>query len=369
MAIVAIRMDKPGWQYPLRLPIQCLTHPQKLPPIRLLFIQSSMVGIMTPFFNPKSALQHPLWWIMLILLVSNDFIFKYSQAFPNLISGKLSDFAGLMVFPLFVALLFPRIGRKTWIAIHMATAALFAAIKLLPPVASLYIAGLNAVGLQGQVFFDKTDLIALPILLVSCYVYPRLRPVFSAPKQKNIFAAAAIVLAAVFCTASGSATPPRTLTNFDGNLMISDLSLINATENNVLVQVEQLNSHIAVDCDKPIYAELFQNDQFSSIGTWTQKPGEATSLLPYASRPQNKFCFVVKLTIDNIESVLVAWDTRKLSPQNVPIQFERPITPETLIPNAIAIHKNKTNYYLLSKGDFTLTYWRKDLFAVDYWKM
>ena len=113
---------------------------------------------------------------------------------------------------------------------------------------------------------------------------------------------------------------------------------------------------------------MFKDDQFSTIGTWTQKPGEAASVLPDNSRP-DATCFVVKLSIDNVEPVLVSWDTRKVAPANVPIKFDLPITPENLAHNAIVLHRNQKNYYLLAKGDFTLAHWRKSLFAVDYWKM
>lgn len=319
-------------------------------------------------FNPIDAIRHPLWWLMLVVLVVNDFVLKGSGLLPSIITGKLSDFAGLMVFPLLLAILIPWRNRRVWAGTHIATGLAFCAIKLIPAAGSLYVAILNALSLSGQIWFDPTDLVALPMLIVSYTVYPRLRPLVSALRRDRLVPAAAILVASFASIASGTAPPPRTLTSFDGNLMISDVSFINATDTPIIVKVEKLNPHVAVDCNKPIDAEMFKDDQFSTIGTWTQKPGEAASVLPNNSRP-DATCFVVKLSIDNVEPVLISWDTRKVAPANVPIKFDLPITPENLAHNAIVLHRNQKNYYLLAKGDFTLAHWRKSLFAVDYWKM
>lgn len=319
-------------------------------------------------FNPLETIRHPLWWIMLLVLVLNDFALKGSGLLPGILTGKLSDFAGLMVFPLLLAILIPWKNRFVWAGVHIAVGLAFGAVKLVPAVGALYVAVLNCFSLHGQIWYDATDLAALIMLAVSYIVYPRLEPLFCAPRRARVVSAAAVLIASFSCVASGSAPPPRTLTNFDGNLMISDVSFINATDTPIIVKVEKLNPHIAIDCDKPIDAEAFKDDQFSTIGTWTQKPGEAAHVLPTHSRSDTT-CFVVKLSIDNVEPVLVSWDTRKVQPANVPIRFDLPITPDNLIDNAILLHRNQNNYYLLAKGDFTLAHWRKSLFAIDYWKM
>lgn len=319
-------------------------------------------------FNPVDALRSPLWWLMLLLLIANDFAFKGSGLMPGIVTGKLSDFAGLMVFPLFLALIIPKRGAIVWALCHIATGAAFCAVKLIPAAGVLYVSALNAIGLSGQIWFDATDLIALPMLCASFFVYPRLRPIFPLARREKALPALGIIAAALASAASGTAKPPRTLTAFDGNLMISDVSFINATDAPIIVKVDKLNPHVEADCDKPITAELFRDDQFSTVGTWTQPPGEATSVLPQSAR-KDTTCFVVRLSIDNIESVLVSWDARRIAPKNVPIRFDLPITPETLISDAIVLHRNQKDYYLLAKGNFTLAHWRKALFAVDYWKM
>ena len=118
-------------------------------------------------FNPIDTIRHPLWWLMLVVLVVNDFVLKGSGLLPSIITGKLSDFAGLMVFPLLLAILIPWRNRRVWAGIHIATGLAFCAIKLIPAAGSLYVAILNALSLSGQIWFDPTDLVALPMLIVS----------------------------------------------------------------------------------------------------------------------------------------------------------------------------------------------------------
>lgn len=53
----------------------------------------------------RNQLLHPLFLICLFLLLLNDFYLK--PVLSNGFTGKLSDFAGLIVFPVFIAYLFP----------------------------------------------------------------------------------------------------------------------------------------------------------------------------------------------------------------------------------------------------------------------
>lgn len=51
--------------------------------------------------------------IGLLILILNDFVFK--QTFSNTLTGKLSDFSGLFVFPMFLTFLFPNHKRINYI--------------------------------------------------------------------------------------------------------------------------------------------------------------------------------------------------------------------------------------------------------------
>lgn len=66
-----------------------------------------------------SIFQMPIFIISLTLLLLNDFWWK--QTFHNFLTGKISDFAGLVVFPLFFTAFLPQFKKS----IFLATALLF----------------------------------------------------------------------------------------------------------------------------------------------------------------------------------------------------------------------------------------------------
>lgn len=103
---------------------------------------------------------HPLFILSLLILLLNDFFLK--QAYPNQFTGKLSDFAGLVVFPMFVAGIYPR----SVLCISGITGLLFIVWKT--PVVSPVIELFNQIShLQVQRVCDYSDywaLIVLPIV-------------------------------------------------------------------------------------------------------------------------------------------------------------------------------------------------------------
>lgn len=99
----------------------------------------------------------------LCLLLLNDFIFK--QQFHNELTGKLSDFAGLFIFPLFWSALFPRLKTSSYVV----TAILFLFWKSI--YSQPFIDGWNSLHLfPVERTIDDTDLSALLVLPLS-YVY------------------------------------------------------------------------------------------------------------------------------------------------------------------------------------------------------
>lgn len=98
------------------------------------------------------------WFILsLSLLLLNDLVFK--NMFHNWVSGKASDFAGLLAFPLFWMAFFP--SKRNWIFIGTAVA--FAFWK--SPASQFLIDGWNGLEiLPLHRVVDATDLMALLIL-------------------------------------------------------------------------------------------------------------------------------------------------------------------------------------------------------------
>lgn len=130
------------------------------------------------------------WFIGAVaLLVLNDHVLK--AAYPGVITGKLSDIAGMAFFPMLLTAIWSAIDAnqppiRVALAISaIATSAVFVSIKTLPTAGLLYQWGLGALqwpwrALAGcfganphlpsiapvQLVQDATDLFALPFVLI-----------------------------------------------------------------------------------------------------------------------------------------------------------------------------------------------------------
>src|SRR5690606_7865931 len=82
-------------------------------------LEKPMFDLSKPFdtktaLRPARALLTPTWIGALLLLVANDHWLKGSGMVPGVLTGKLSDFAGMLVAPtLLAALLSPLPGVRT----------------------------------------------------------------------------------------------------------------------------------------------------------------------------------------------------------------------------------------------------------------
>lgn len=135
------------------------------------------------------GLVHPVVLVAVGLLILNDHFLK--AAWPGLVTGKLSDFAGLLFFPLLLQALWeialaaagrPSTASQRVLVLSIAaTAVVFSALQLVPLAADAYSQVLGqsqwAIGsLLGhaanepvpvQVSPDPTDLVALPVLMLT----------------------------------------------------------------------------------------------------------------------------------------------------------------------------------------------------------
>ncbi|HZO15618.1 MAG TPA: hypothetical protein VFB62_20235, partial [Polyangiaceae bacterium] len=82
------------------------------------------------YADGRAALSSPLGVGMLLLLLANDHLFKGSGVLPNWLTGKLSDFAGLVVAPLVGVWLLRARDKRMQAAIFVGVGALFASVKL-----------------------------------------------------------------------------------------------------------------------------------------------------------------------------------------------------------------------------------------------
>ncbi|WBX99489.1 hypothetical protein [Chryseobacterium gambrini] len=110
--------------------------------------------------NNRNQILNPIFIVCLMTLLLNDFYLK--QTFSNALTGKISDFAGLTVFPIFIAYVFP--NTRKWISI--ATGILFMIWKT--PLVTPIIETLNQFSpLKIQRIIDYSDYWALVVLPIA----------------------------------------------------------------------------------------------------------------------------------------------------------------------------------------------------------
>jgi len=125
----------------------------------------------------KEKLQSPVFIIAVLLLLINDFYLK--SAFGNVVTGKLSDFAGLFAFPFFFSCLFPKYRKP----IHIVSGLLFIWWK--STYAGFFIDSVNLIGIPISRTVDFGDNIALISILGSYLIfnmdinYRKIRPLLT----------------------------------------------------------------------------------------------------------------------------------------------------------------------------------------------
>src|SRR5688572_29967388 len=153
--------------------------------------------------------------LALVLLVANDHVFK--EAIPGLLTGKLSDLAGLFVFPLLLLTIWLPVidvsGRRALAALPFAiTGLVFACLKVDAAISRSIVDSINRVtGMSVGIVADPTDLVALSSI-AAAYVYWRhqlTRPVATEtstrPSRGRL---AAVLLVGALATVATSRFPP-----------------------------------------------------------------------------------------------------------------------------------------------------------------
>lgn len=115
--------------------------------------------------KPRQLLLHPAFLLSLVSLLLNDFYFKYE--FHNTFTGKLSDFAGLFSFAVFLSVIFP--GYKKAVVVLIALLFILWKSPLSDPLIYFFNHTLH---LPVHRVVDYTDYVALLILPLSFYLKP-----------------------------------------------------------------------------------------------------------------------------------------------------------------------------------------------------
>jgi hypothetical protein len=123
-------------------------------------------------------LVHPVTVLAAIVLILNDHVLK--AAYPGLVTGKLSDIAGLVLLPPLVGLILAvvvraRAGTPMAITGLAVSGVAFTAVKAAPAGAAAASTVFSAVTGPSVILADPTDLAALPALGIAAWVWSRAR--------------------------------------------------------------------------------------------------------------------------------------------------------------------------------------------------
>lgn len=153
-----------------------------------------------PILSPRRALLHPAWLAAVAVLALNDHVFKGASLLPAVVTGKLSDFAGLFAAPALLAALLGVSSTRALACCHLATGAVFTAIKVSGPASELFTSALALAHLPWRNVVDPTDLVALVALLASFVV---LGPRMATGPRAGGLSLAAVALALPVMLGSG----------------------------------------------------------------------------------------------------------------------------------------------------------------------
>jgi len=258
--------------------------------------------------DPLRALLHPLWLAAFAALLLNDSVLKATLEAP-LLTGKLSDVAGLVVAPVVLAaLLRVRTSRGLWLS-AAAVVAVFSAINLSPAAAGAWDAGIAAVFGGSSTWTDPFDLLAVPAAAVGIWA---LEPAMARAQSRagRVGAWGLAAAAAVACLGSSDPQDPEPPSApFDARV-----ALLNNTNELQDFRIRHLAPGIDLDCERVQEApnEYLTDEAFGEPTRWQLLSGQQVGLggAGQRGRPDDSRsgCRAALVSIDTANDVIVFWN-------------------------------------------------------------
>lgn len=153
--------------------------------------------------RPPRALLHPLFGVALAVLALNDHVLKSARVLPAFVTGKASDFAGLLVAQVVLTVIARARSRRAFAWITALLAAGFVALKTSSAVSTIYERALFFVDATNVV--DPTDLVALVVLPLGFVLFaPAMESSAPSSGARCAFERLAILAALPFCIATSA---------------------------------------------------------------------------------------------------------------------------------------------------------------------
>jgi hypothetical protein len=240
------------------------------------------------------------FWVALLVLVLNDHVLKGSGLVPEIVTGKLSDVAGLWVAPPLACVLLRARTRRARFAVFAFVGGLFTAVNTFPAAAVLAGEGLTALGIPSRLWCDSTDLLALVVLPLAwrgsrCAV----RSVAASGRLLGL------ALASLACLAT-SVEAPEEVETFPPYV-------VNETRLPVTLELGvRLDPECAGEAGDASVAELTPPAPDQRV---TLDPGELVELGAPAPDTGQGACGVATAQLAGGASVTIAWDRAAGEPQ------------------------------------------------------
>lgn len=268
--------------------------------------------------EPLRALVHPLWLGAFGVLLLNDYVLKASLDAP-LLTGKLSDVAGLIVAPVVLAaILRVRRSRGLWLS-AAAVVAVFSAINLSPTAAGAWDAGVAAVFGSSTTWTDPTDLLALPAAALGVWALTpamaQARPNAMPGRRGATWALAAG--AAIACLGS---TGPLIGPEFEDRRELQPtpfqarVALLNQTHELQAFRIRHLAPGVDLDCERVSEApnEYLTDEAFGEPTRWELLSGQQVGLGGAGQRGSpdgsREGCRAALVATDAANDVIVFWN-------------------------------------------------------------
>jgi hypothetical protein len=251
--------------------------------------------------RPIRAVFHPMWLLALAILVVNDHALKYTHDISPWVTGKLSDFAGLIVAPLVLAIVFRVQTHRGFKAAHVAIGVGFSAINLFPVFAHSFEALMSHTPFPWHITVDPSDLIALPMLLIS---YSTLTPSMEVETTMRPLAEKALLAASgIACMATSPPPSPNPRTP-SPRFMSGIAAIENHTGQDRIIRIRSVRKEIALDCNALLTnpKEFLNEETFDKATAWSLPTGGA---IPITTEGTSSSCAAFLVDAEGLRATLL----------------------------------------------------------------